>query len=113
MLSKLRGILLTQYIGAILTAIVAAQGVQTLLSLTLSFIWRLVAVWRTPAGVLGESQYQDFDWARTIYSLVSILLNAAVVYGLMRWLYFGRQDSALQQGAEIATAAPETPSQSS
>ena len=113
MLQKLRQTLLTQYIGAIVTAIVAAQCFQTLLSLILSIIWCLVAMWRTPAGLLGESRYQGFDWAKTIYGLISVFLNAVVVYGLMRWLYFGREDNASQERAELATPAPETPSQSS
>jgi large-conductance mechanosensitive channel len=112
MLSKLRGILLTQYIGAMVTALVAAQCVQTLLSLILSFIWRLVAVWQTPTSLMGESRYQDFDWSRTIYSFIDVLLYAVVVYGLIRWLYFGQQDDALREGAETPALAPEPPSQS-
>jgi|SRR5208282_1544126 len=109
MLQKLRQILLTQYIGAVVTALVAGQCLQTLLTLILSFIWHYVVVWRTPTGVLGESLHQDFDWTRAIYSLINILLNAAVVYGLIRWLYFGRRGNTLPEKPEPQPPAPEAP----
>lgn len=108
MLSKLRGILLTQYIGAMVTALVAAQCLQTFIRLATSFIWQLVAAWHTPVSLLGESRYKEFDWTATIYSLIELLLNVAVVYGLLRWLYFGHQASAIQVGAEHEHPAPET-----
>ncbi|MGD1100875.1 MAG: hypothetical protein ABSA59_02320 [Terriglobia bacterium] len=110
MLQKLRQILLTQYIGAIVTAIVAAQCVQTFVSLMISILWHMAIVWRTPASLLGESPDKGFDWAITIYSLINGLLNAAVVYGLIRWLYFGHQPIVLPDGAAPEPPAPETPS---
>jgi hypothetical protein len=96
MLQKLRQILLTQYIGAIVSAIVAAHCVQTFIALVISIFWHLAIVWRTPAGVFGKSQAQAFDWPNAIYRFVDVLLNGAAVYNLMRWLYFAHE----VQGAE-------------
>ena len=109
MLSRLRQILLTQYIGAIVTGLVAAQCVQTLIRLITSFVWQLVATWHTPTSLLGESRYKGADWSTTIYNLIEFLLNIAVVYGLLRWLYFGHQAGAIQVGTEHKPPAPETP----
>src|SRR5271157_6631549 len=113
MLQKLRQILLTQYIGAIVTAIVAAHCVQTFTILVISILWHWVIVWRTPAGVLGESQPQLFDWNTAIYHLVDVLLNGAVVYGLMRWLYFGHEASAVPEVAPPEPPEPQTTEQNS
>ncbi len=110
MLQKLRQILLTQYIGAIVTAILAAQCVQTFANLILLFVWHLISVWRTPASILGESRNLDFDWATAIYTIVKALLYAAVVSGLMWWLYLGRQVSPQLMEAELGPPGPEAPS---
>ena len=113
MVSKIRQILLTQYIGAILSAIVAAHCVQTSVTLLLSILWHVAIVWRTPTGVLGDSQTQAFDWTNAIYRLVDVLLNAAAVYGVMRWLYFGHDPSAIPVGKEPTTPLLEIPERSS
>ncbi|MFZ0961976.1 MAG: hypothetical protein WAO35_13815 [Terriglobia bacterium] len=113
MIQKLRQILLTQYIGAIVTAIVAAHCVQTFTVLVISILWHWVIEWRTPAGVFGESHTQGFDWNMAIYHLVDVLLNGAVVYSLMRWLYFGHNASAVPDGEGSELPAPEPTERSS
>ncbi len=67
-------------------------------------------VWRTPTSILGESRNLDFDWATAIYTIVKALLYAAVVYGLIRWLYWGRQVSVSPEAAEPDPPEAETPS---
>jgi hypothetical protein len=104
---------LTQYIGAIAIAIVAAHCVQTFIALMISIVWHLAIVWRTPAGVLGGSQSQAFDWATAVFRFVDVLLNGAAVWGLMRWLYSRSEPSAVHEGAGTAVPAPETTEQSS
>jgi hypothetical protein len=113
MIQKLRQILLTQYIGAIAIAIVAAHCVQTLIALMISILWHLLIVWRTPSGVLGESQSQAFDSATALYRFIDVFLNGAAAYGLMRWLYSGSEPRPVQEGAGAAVPAPEATEQSS
>jgi hypothetical protein len=113
MIQKLRQILLTEYIGAIVVAIVGAHCVQTLVALMISIFWHLAIMWRTPPGILGESQSQAFDWATAAFRFVDVLLNGAAVWGLMRWLYFGPKASAVPEGAGAALPAPETNEKSS
>ena len=107
MLPKIRQILSTQYIGAIVIAIVAAHCVQTSTILVLSILWHWVIVWRTPVSVFGESPSRNFDWAAAVYNFVDVLLNGAVAYGLMRWLYFGHEASAVPEVAEPKPPLPQ------
>ena len=113
MLQKLRQILLTQYIGAIVTAIVAAHCVQTFSALIISILWHLAIVWRTPAGILGESQSQAFDWPTATYRFLDVFLNGAAVCGLMRWLYFSDKATAVREVAETEPPASEPTEKSS
>ncbi len=107
MIQKLRQILLTQYIGAIVIAIVAAHCVEPFIRLILSIIWHWVILWRIPAGAFSEPPSRDFDWAAAVYSFVDVLLNGAVAYGLMRWLYFGHEASAVPEVAEPKPPLPQ------
>jgi hypothetical protein len=113
MLQKLRQILLTQYIGAIVIAIVAAHCVQTFTILVISILWHWVIVWRTPAGVLGESQSPAFDWFATVHGFVDFLLNGVVACWLMRWLYFGHDANAVPEGLTPEPPEPQIVEQSS
>jgi hypothetical protein len=96
MLARIKRILLTQYIGAIVTALIAAQGISGLISLLVfPLSWHLMIrrgepgsqVWHMPGTP------QAYDWSQTIVSLVSVTLHFLVVYILMRWLYFEEEPS--------------------
>jgi|ERR1035437_3906279 hypothetical protein len=113
MLQKLRQILLTQYIGAIAIAIVAAHCIHTFIGLVISIFWHLAIMWRTPAGVFGESQAQAFDWPGAIYRFVDVFLNGAAAFGLIRWLYSGQDSSPVHDGAGTELPAPATTVKSS
>lgn len=113
MVQRVREILLTQYIGAIVIALVAAHCVQTLVLLMVSIIWQLVCMWRTPSGVFGESQSAGFNWLAAIHGLVEFLLNAAVVWALMRWLYFRHEAKAVLKGPPDEDLLSQTSQQNS
>jgi hypothetical protein len=108
MLQKIRNIFLTHYIGAIVIGILAAHGVQTFVNLSLALIWRFVEIWRTPKGPFGDSLYSEYRWERVIYTSVDLLLNAAVVFVLMRWIYFTQYSTGAQQLQEPDPERPET-----
>ena len=86
MLTTLRRILLTQYIGAIITAYVAVQGVLSLIGV----IGLMIALFIEPQSrrVLGGvSSRLSLDWNRVIGNLIQALLHLAVAGLLAWWLY--------------------------
>lgn len=107
MRQKLKQILLTQYIGAIVTALVAVQLLQKLTDVLAAMVWHLAAVWRTPPGESVDLLDRSFRWESIIYALVIASLNAAVIYGLIKWLFLDRQTQTSGQGAETAPPATE------
>lgn len=91
-LITLKKILLTQYIGAIMTAFIAAQGVLGTISLvTNAATWRLLASHERTRSVFGMSEAPPrFDWTGLIVGMVSVALHFAVAYLLVRWLYLDK-----------------------
>ena len=86
MFSKLREILLTQYIGSILIALLALQA-------AVEFVTRAVRTgfWifnnRHSDSVLGGSSDAPFPWDNLIFSAVTFALYLLTAYALARWLY--------------------------
>ncbi len=90
MLARLKRILLRQYIGALVTAFVAAQGIASVISVIMMPITHYFLIaGRAPTGFFGEKQSPPlFNWNQLIVGLVTICLQFGVVSGLMWWLFY-------------------------
>ncbi|HEY3926781.1 MAG TPA: hypothetical protein VGL89_00265 [Candidatus Koribacter sp.] len=86
MLAKLRQILLTQYIGAIITAYVGAQALASFVAVVGFVITSLTLPAHTT--VLGTTA--RVDWGRVVPELTKVILDGIVISGLWWWLYGGR-----------------------
>jgi hypothetical protein len=86
MIAKLREILLTQYVGAILIALLVLQA-------AIEVITRAVRIgfWffnhRHVQSVLGGASNEVFAWDNLVFSAVTAALYLLTAYGLARWLY--------------------------
>jgi len=85
----MKKILLTQYIGAIMTAFIAAQGALGAISLATNVLtWPLLASHERTRSVFEMSEApRSFDWTGLIVAIVRLALQFAVAYLLVRWLY--------------------------
>jgi hypothetical protein len=98
MFSKLREVLLTQYIGAFLVALLVWQA-------AVEIVTRVVRIgyWisHTPhPSVFGDYSRDPFRWDGLILTIVSVGIYLAAAYGLGRWLY---------PSGSPATVNPEVP----
>jgi hypothetical protein len=90
MLTNLKRILLTQYIGAIITAYVAVQGLLSLIGV----VGLAIAVVMEPrqTGVLAPfSERAGLNWDRVLTDLTRALLHFAAAGGLIYWLYVDKE----------------------
>lgn len=84
-MNKVREILLTQYIGSILVALLGWQaGVEVITGVVRNGFW-FVNHQRTQS-VLGPSG-TPFPWDNLIFSAVTAVLYLLTAYLLARWLY--------------------------
>jgi hypothetical protein len=86
MISKLREILLTQYIGSILVALLVWQAAIEFVTSTVRTGFWVFNHHRTES-VLGGSSGAPFPWDNLIFSAVTIALYLLTAYGVARWLY--------------------------
>jgi hypothetical protein len=85
MLTKLREVLLTQYIGAFLIALLVWQA-------AVEIVTRVVRIgyWLSQTehpSVLGDYSRDPFRWDVLVLTIVSVGIDFAAAYGLGRWLY--------------------------
>ena len=89
-MQHIREILLTEYIGAMLVALLAVQAIIVFISmLARQITWYLSHA--TNEGVFGGGHaniYTPLAWNDVIRSLVSIALYLLTAYLLAHWLYF-------------------------
>ena len=86
MFSKLREILLTQYIGSILIALLFWQAaIEVITTIVRTGFW--VSNHRHAESVFGGSSSTPFPWDNLIFSAVTIALYLLTAFGLARWLY--------------------------
>ena len=85
MLSKVREILLTQYIGSILIALLGCQALVVLVTTVVSTASRYVDQQRNQS-VLVPSRI-SVDWDSVVLAGVAIALYLFSAYLLARWLY--------------------------
>jgi hypothetical protein len=90
LMRRIREILLTQYVGAIVVGFIAAQGLLGFVALvTTPLRWYLEFRNRQSSSVLyqGTAQQVPFPWDSLLSLSVSILLYLLIAYSLARWLY--------------------------
>ncbi len=92
MVERLREILLTQYIGSILVALLACNAVITLTTYLVQAAFWVFNDQRT-RSVLGSSR-PPYPWDNLVYSAATVILYLATAYYLARWLYQGTAGSA-------------------
>lgn len=86
MLERIKQILLTQYIGAIIVAFIGVQGILGVLGVFMQPVfWMLTGQRRTSVFVAPERP--AFDWNVLLASTVNAALHLLVAYLLFRWLY--------------------------
>lgn len=103
MIAKLKQILLQQYIGAIVTAWIAAQGILSLVGVIFSPIALILekVLGLTRRSVLGFSEPPpSFNWLALVPGLVEALLDIFVAYLLIRWLFWSEEDVHAESNRE-------------
>ena len=86
MFSKLREILLTQYIGSILVALLVWQAaIEVVTTAVRTGFW--ISSHSHSESVFGGSSSTPFPWDNLIFSAVTVALYSLTAYGLARWLY--------------------------
>ena len=85
MLSELREILLTQYIGAILIALLGWQALIEIITMIVRLGFWCYGYLHSQS-VLVRS-VGPFPWDSLIFSAVTVVLYVLTAYALARWLY--------------------------
>jgi len=107
MLVKLREVLLTQYIGAFLIALLVWQGAIEIISQIIrSGYW--VYYTRRPS-VYGDSSRQQYQWDHPVITIISVAPYLLVAYGLARWLYPQLTPKTADETEASSVDAPEQP----
>ena len=102
MFANLKRILLTQYIGAILTAFVGSQAVASLVgTVILPLQWTFLAPRGSALG-MAKASYDGFEIA---LGLIKAALYAAIAFALVKWLYWPGE--AEHRAEAVAEPAPE------
>ena len=85
MLTKIREILLTQYIGSILIALLIWQALLEFITMALrSVFWSYN---HRNTGSLLENSSSRFPWDNIVFTGVTISLYLCTAYALARWLF--------------------------
>jgi hypothetical protein len=106
MLSKLREILLTQYIGSILVALLGWQAVVEIIIIAVRAGSWFFESGRSQSALEGSSR-SLFPWDTVMVSGVTVVLYLLTAYGLVRWLY----PVAAQPIVNESNEAPDQPAQ--
>ena len=89
---RIRELLLTQYIGAIVIGLVLSQAIISFVTAVLVPAAWYLAERSAPRSVLGFSSPQPFNWDRFLLNLIAVALYVLVAYSLLRWLYQRGED---------------------
>ena len=85
MFSKLREVLLTQYIGAFLIALMLWQAAVEIVTRIVHIGYWLPRM-HAPS-VLSDHSLDPFRWDGLVLTIVSVTIYVAAGYSLARWLY--------------------------
>jgi hypothetical protein len=101
MLTNLKRILLTQYIGAIITAYLTAQGMITLIGVVV-YLFGLWLQTRDSSVLGGSNSRFILNWGRVLPEIVRTVLYLAVAGAFVWWLYLERPSEAEADLDEIS-----------
>jgi ABC-type Fe3+-siderophore transport system permease subunit len=102
---RIRELLLTQYIGAIVIGLVISQAITNFVSaIVVPAGWYLEerSAYR---NVLGSRSPEPFNWYRFLISLITVALYILIAYLLLRWLYLESGEKNRIQNDEITAGA--------
>ena len=78
----IREVLLTQYIGAMVVALLCCEALITVVSTVV----RVGSLFMQYRNTLGPSSF-PFPWDTIVFAVVAIALYLLAAYFLVRWLY--------------------------
>lgn len=83
-MSKIRDVLLTQYIGAVTIGMIAAQAIMGLINTFVQAGAAYFAIRQSASSVFSPAQ---FSWRTPIVSIITVFLEFLACAILIRWLY--------------------------
>jgi len=83
-MSKLRDVLLTQYIGAVTIGMIAAQAIMALINTFVQAGAAYFAIRQSTTSVFSPPQ---FSWRTPVVSIITVFLEFLACAILIRWLY--------------------------
>lgn len=98
MLTNLKRILLTQYIGAIITAYIAVQGILLLIGVV--FLLITSVFWPQTQSVVSSRFVPE--WGRVLHDTIRAVLHLAVAAGFVRWLYFAPRPAMVEPDTDAS-----------
>ena len=104
-MTRIREILLTQYIGAIVIALLLVNAFGNFIQLCMLPIVFQVSVHFRSHSVFGSVNEPQFDWQGFLSVAVRVVLYVAATYALVAWLYLQREPVEEPEVAE----GPEEP----
>jgi uncharacterized membrane protein YwzB len=84
-MNRLKEVLLNQYIGAITIGFILGEATIRLVNELANAIGTYWAIQQLRGSVMGEPR--SFPWTNFITAMVSVAVQFAVGFFLMRWLY--------------------------
>lgn len=106
MFIKLREVLLTQYIGAFLIALLVWQAAVEIVTRIVRIGYWLA--YKQHPSLFGGYSRDPFRWGGLVLTIVSVGIYLAAAYGLGRWLY-PLEVSKITDRSETPIVAPEEP----
>jgi len=109
MFGQLREILHTQYIGAMLIALLVWQAtIEAVVTVVRGLFW--LSGHLKNESVFGRSPSDVFPWDNLIFSAVTVAFYLLTAYGLVRWLY-PPEATTPEAGKEEQSSTPDQPQQ--
>ena len=109
---RVKEILHTQYIGAIVVAILTAQGVTGLISGVVTTLYNYLETLGQLRSVLDTAPREfQFSWESWLATMASVLLNLGFAFALFHWL-FRSVPAQASPGPENAAEADPNPESS-
>ncbi len=95
MIQRIREVLLTQYIGAIVAALLTVQGIIGIISIPVQYLSIYLSQRHRPTGGLfGAEPVPPITWDYLLPLLVSIVLHLTIAYLIVRWLFLSPATAA-------------------
>ncbi len=99
---RIRELLLTQYIGAIVIGLVISQAITNFVSTILIPAGWYLESRNASRSVLGSPR--PFMWDRFVVNLIAVALYVLIAYLLVRWLYLTEENQGHAEGIDESAA---------